>query len=238
MEDVAAASNQIEESLMKRLKLKPDKIGQLATGIRKIAASKEPIGNLISRTKIMKGLVLDKVTVPIGVLLIIFEARPDALPQIAALAIRSGNGLLLKGGKEAANSNTFLHKIIGDAIDEVAPGVGRSVIGLVQTRAAISELLKLEDVIDLVIPRGSNKFVSYIQDNTKIPVLGHSDGICHVYVDEDADLAMAVNVCTDAKTDYAAACNAVEKILVHKSWVRSGGVRTLTEALADAGGEF
>ncbi|GMH32266.1 hypothetical protein BSKO_00100 [Bryopsis sp. KO-2023] len=235
MEDVAEASNQIDDALMKRLKLKPDKIKQLAQGIRQIADSKEPIGNLISKTQIMKGLVLDKITVPIGVLLIIFEARPDALPQIAALAIKSGNGLLLKGGKEAAKSNSLLHRIIGDAIEEVAPEVGRSVIGLVQTRAAIGELLKLDSVIDLVIPRGSNSFVSYIQNNTKIPVMGHSDGICHIYVDDEGDLGMALSVCVDAKVDYCAACNAVEKILVHESWAKGDGLKKIADALVDAG---
>lgn len=235
MEDVAMSNSQIDPALMNRLKLKPDKISQVAKGIRKIASSKEPIGNLLSKTKIMKGLVLEKITVPIGVLLVIFEARPEALPQIAALAIRSGNGVLLKGGKEASHSNAILHRLIEEAIEEVAPAVGKSLVGLVTSRAAISELLKMDNDIELVIPRGSNSLVSYIQQNTKIPVLGHSDGICHIYVDSEVDLDMAVSVCVDAKIDYAAACNAVEKILMHKDLVESNGVKIMAESLMSAG---
>lgn len=215
--DVEAATGKISEALLQRLILKQKKIEQLADGIRAIAAQEEPIGRLLSRVEVAEGLVLDKVTSPIGVLLIIFEARPDALPQIASLAIRSGNGLLLKGGKEASHSNAILHRLIVDAVAEAAPSVGRDLIGLVTSRDEIDELLKLHDVIDLVIPRGSNQLVSYIQQHTKIPVLGHADGICHVYVDAGADLAKAIAVCVDAKVDYPAACNAVEKILVHDS---------------------
>lgn len=215
--DVQAATGKINDSLLQRLILKPNKIKQLAEGIRSIARQREPIGRLLSRTELADGLVLDKITSPIGVLLVIFEARPDALPQIAALAIRSGNGLLLKGGKEAALSNAVLHKIIVDTIADIAPTVGRDAIGLVTTRSDIDALLKLDDVIDLVIPRGSNALVSYIQQNTKIPVLGHADGICHIYVDADADMNVACRICVDAKIDYPAACNAVEKILVHSS---------------------
>jgi delta-1-pyrroline-5-carboxylate synthetase len=217
--DVESATGKISEALLQRLILKHNKITQLAAGVRAIAAQDEPLGRLLSRTELADGLVLDKVTSPIGVLLIIFEARPDALPQIAALAIRSGNGLLLKGGKEAAHSNAALHGLIVDAVAEVAPAVGRDLIGLVTTRDDIDVLLKLHDVIDLVIPRGSNQLVSYIQSNTKIPVLGHADGICQIYVDAAADDAMTTAICVDAKVDYPAACNAVEKILVHDSLV-------------------
>lgn len=203
----------------------------LADGIRAIAAQEEPIGRLISRTEVADGLVLDKVTAPIGVLLIIFEARPDALPQIASLALRSGNGLLLKGGKEASRSNAALHRVITQAIGPL----GADLIGLVHTRDEINDLLALDDVIDLVIPRGGNALVSYIQRNTKIPVLGHADGICHMYVDEAADLEMAKKLVVDAKVDYPAACNAVEKVLVHSSWVDKGGVAALIGALQAAG---
>lgn len=232
--DVEAATGKISDSLLQRLILKPNKIAQLADGIRAIGRQEEPIGHLLSRTELADGLVLDKVTSPIGVLLIIFEARPDALPQIAALAIRSGNGLLLKGGKEATNSNAILHKIIVESMAEVAPSVGKDVIGLVTSRDEIDALLKLNDVIDLVIPRGSNQLVSYIQQNTKIPVLGHADGICHIYVDAAADDAMARKICVDSKIDYPAACNAVETILVHESLVgtRLDGLLT---ALKEAG---
>lgn len=232
--DVEAATGNISDALLQRLILKPQKIAQLADGIRAIARQEEPIGRMIGRMELADGLVLDKVTSPIGVLLIIFEARPDALPQIAALAIRSGNGLLLKGGKEASRSNAILHKTIVDALSEVAPSVGQDLIGLVTSRDEIDALLKLNDVIDLVIPRGSNQLVSYIQQNTKIPVLGHADGICHVYVDAAADDTMARSICVDSKVDYPAACNAVESILVHESLVgpRLDG---LVSALKDAG---
>jgi delta-1-pyrroline-5-carboxylate synthetase len=137
----------------------------------------------------VQGLELTKVTSPIGVVLIIFEARPDALPQIASLAIRSGNGLLLKGGKEAVHSNSCLHSIITSCL---VPACEPSLIGLVTSRSEINELLKLKDDIDLVVPRGSNQLVSYIQNHTSIPVLGHADGICHIYVDENVDLAQVL----------------------------------------------
>ena len=232
--DVEAATGKISEALLQRLILKPNKIRQLADGVRAIAAQEEPIGRLISRMEIAEGLTLDKVTSPIGVLLIIFEARPDALPQIAALAIRSGNGLVLKGGKEATHSNAMLHKLIVDAVAEVAPAVGRDLVGLFTSRDDIDALLKLHDTIDLVIPRGSNQLVSYIQSNTKIPVLGHADGICHIYVDSAADDAMTKSICVDAKVDYPAACNAVEKILIHESLL-GDRLNSLMDALKEAG---
>lgn len=234
VKDVEFAKGNINEALLQRLILKPNKIHQLAEGIRSIAAQDEPLGRVLSRMEVAHGLVLDKVTSPIGVLLIIFEARPDALPQIAALAIRSGNGLLLKGGKEAVHSCTLLHKLIVDAVADVASKVGRDLIGLVTSRDEIDALLKLHDTIDLVIPRGSNQLVSYIQNNTKIPVLGHADGICHIYVDAAANDEMARRICVDAKIDYPAACNAVEKILIH-NYLVGPRLDHLLEALKVAG---
>lgn len=232
--DVMDAKGKISESLLQRLILKPAKIAQLADGIRAIARQEEPIGKIIGRTELASGLVLEKVTSPIGVLLIIFEARPDALPQIAALAIRSGNGLLLKGGKEASRSNSILHSIIVNCVEKAAPIVGKGLIGLITSRDEIDALLQLNDVIDLVIPRGSNQLVSYIQNNTKIPVLGHADGICHIYVDQEADDEMAKSICIDSKIDYPAACNAVEKILVHDS-LKGERLNNLLSSLREAG---
>lgn len=174
--------------------------------------------------------MLEKQTAPIGVLLIIFEARPDALPQIAALALRSGNGLLLKGGKEAARSNAALHGLIVEAIGQP---LGGDLISLVTSREEITDLLALDDVIDLVIPRGANALVSHIQASTKIPVLGHADGICHIYVDAAADLGKAAALVVDSKADYPAACNAVETVLVHAGL--AGGVEALVGALQAAG---
>ncbi|GAB2299725.1 Delta-1-pyrroline-5-carboxylate synthase [Dionaea muscipula] len=220
--DVAAAQQAgYERSLIARLALKPGKIASLAKSIRVLADMEDPIGCVLKKTELSDGLILEKTSSPLGVLLIVFESRPDALVQIASLAIRSGNGLLLKGGKEAKRSNAVLHKVITSAIPDK---VGQKLIGLVTSRDDIPDLLKLDDVIDLVIPRGSNKLVSQIKESTKIPVLGHADGICHVYVDKSADMAMAKRIILDAKLDYPAACNAMETLLVHKDLVQTGGL--------------
>ncbi|XP_059628078.1 delta-1-pyrroline-5-carboxylate synthase [Cornus florida] len=227
--DVAAAQQAgYENSLISRLALKPEKISSLANSIRVLANMEEPIGHVLRRTEIADGFILEKTSSPLGVLLVIFESRPDALVQIASLAIRSGNGLLLKGGKEAKRSNAILHKVITEAIPE---NVGERLIGLVTSRDEVPDLLKLDDVIDLVIPRGSNKLVSQIKNATKIPVLGHADGICHVYVDKSADMEMAKRIVLDAKTDYPAACNAMETLLVHKDLAQTGDVNDLVVEL-------
>ncbi|XP_039011305.1 delta-1-pyrroline-5-carboxylate synthase-like [Hibiscus syriacus] len=203
--DVAAAEAEgYEKALISRLALKPGKISALAKSICVIADMEEPIGRILKKTELADGLILEKTSCPLGVLLIIFESRPDALVQIASLAIRTGNGLLLKGGKEARQSNAILHKIITSVIPE---SIGDKLIGLVPSREDIPDLLKLDDVIDLVIPRGSNSLVSEIKSSTKIPVLGHGDGVCHVYVDKSANADMAKKIVLDAKIDYPAACN-------------------------------
>ncbi|KAJ0027210.1 hypothetical protein Pint_35339 [Pistacia integerrima] len=231
--DIAAAQEAgYGKSLISRLALKPGKastffcycslqISSLAKSIRTIRHGrthwsyfKENRASVFKLNAVLAdGLVLEKTSSPLGVLLIVFESRPDALVQIASLAIRSGNGLLLKGGKEAKRSNAILHKVITSAIPDT---VGEKLIGLVTSREEIPDLLKLDDVIDLVIPRGSNKLVSEIKASTKIPVLGHADGICHVYLDKSADMEMAAHIVLDAKIDYPAACNAMETLLVHK----------------------
>ncbi|KAJ6900285.1 delta-1-pyrroline-5-carboxylate synthase-like [Populus alba x Populus x berolinensis] len=231
--DVAAAQQAgLEKSLISRLALKPGKIESLANSIRVLANMEDPIGHVLKRTELADGLLLEKTSSPLGVLLIVFESRPDALVQIASLAIRSGNGLLLKGGKEAKRSNAILHKVITTAIPET---VGGRLIGLVTSRDEIPDLLKLDDVIDLVIPRGSNKLVSQIKSSTKIPVLGHADGICHVYVDKSANMEMAKRVVLDAKIDYPAACNAMETLLVHQDLVRTAGLNELIVDLRTEG---
>ncbi|XP_043701555.1 delta-1-pyrroline-5-carboxylate synthase [Telopea speciosissima] len=231
--DVAEAQQDgYEKSLISRLTLKPGKISSLAKSIRVLADMEEPIGHVLKRTELADGLILEKTSCPLGVLLIVFESRPDALVQIASLAIRSGNGLLLKGGKEAKQSNAVLHKIITEAIPD---SVGKNLIGLVTSRDEIPDLLKLDDVIDLVIPRGSNKLVAQIKNSTKIPVLGHADGICHIYVDERANMDMAKRIVLDAKIDYAAACNAMETLLVHKELVKNGGLNDLMVELNSEG---
>lgn len=229
---VAAQEAGYEKSLVARLVLKSEKIVGLANNIRIIANMEDPIGRVLKRTELAEGLILEKTSSPLGVLLIIFESRPDALVQIASLAIRSGNGLLLKGGKEANRSNAILHKVITEAIPDT---VGSKLIGLVTSRAEIPELLKLDDVIDLVIPRGSNKLVSDIKSSTKIPVLGHADGICHVYVDKSANLEMAKQIVLDAKTDYPSGCNAMETLLVHKDLVEKGWLNSISDDLRSEG---
>ncbi|XWS67124.1 hypothetical protein CRYUN_Cryun05aG0260000 [Craigia yunnanensis] len=231
--DVAAAQDAgYEKSLIARLALKPGKIAGLAKSIRVLADMEEPIGRVLKRTELADGLILEKRFCPLGVLLIVFESRPDALVQIASLAIRSGNGLLLKGGKEAKRSNAILHKVITSAIPN---NIGDKLIGLVASREEIPDLLKLDDVIDLVIPRGSNKLVSQIKNSTKIPVLGHADGICHVYVDKSAKMDMAKHIVLDAKIDYPAACNAMETLLLHKDLSSNGLLNELIMELQHEG---
>ncbi|CAM8927732.1 unnamed protein product [Rhodiola kirilowii] len=231
--DIAAAQEAgYEKALVSRLALTPKKISALAKSIRVLADMEEPIGQVLTRTEVAEGLILEKTSSPLGVLLIVFESRPDALVQIASLAIRSGNGLLLKGGKEAKRSNAILHKVITSAIPDT---VGQKLIGLVTSREEIPDLLKLDDVIDLVIPRGSNKLVSQIKESTKIPVLGHADGVCHVFVDKSACMDMAKRIILDAKTDYPAACNAMETLLVHKDLASNGGLQELAAELQREG---
>ncbi|KAL2614202.1 hypothetical protein R1flu_025894 [Riccia fluitans] len=231
--DLEAAHNtKLSPSLLARLTIKPGQITALANSIRVLADMKEPVGKILQRTEVAEGLVVEKTSCPLGVVLVIFESRPDALVQIAALAIRSGNGLLLKGGKEAVRSNTILHKVITEALSE---SVGPALIGLVTTREEIPDLLKLDDTIDLVIPRGGNQLVSQIKESTKIPVLGHADGVCHVYVDKAADLEKAKRIIMDSKLDYPAACNAMETLLVHESLTEDGRLEKLILPLQTAG---
>eukprot|EP00299_Pterocystis_sp_00344_P019060 c9492_g1_i1.p1 GENE.c9492_g1_i1~~c9492_g1_i1.p1 ORF type:complete len:371 (+),score=84.87 c9492_g1_i1:1187-2299(+) len=204
--------------MLDRLTLTHAKLLTLQEGIKQIANSPDPVGRVLRRTELAPDLILQQQTTPIGVLLVIFESRPDVLPQVAALAIRACNGLILKGGKEAYHTNTALHKIITHSIHKASnQRVPPSLIGLVQSRQQIDDLLHLHDDIDLVIPRGSKQLVSHIQANTHIPVLGHTDGICHVYIDEFADATKAVNIVLDSKCDYPSACNAAETLLVHRA---------------------
>ena len=230
--DVADAQAQVAagtmtQALANRLPLSQARLEGLADGLRQLGSADDPVDRVLARRELAAGLVLDQVTSPLGVLLVIFESRPDALPQIAALALRSGNGLVLKGGREAARSNAILHRVLTEAL---APEVSPDVIALVESREEVADLLALDDVLDLVIPRGSNALVRHIQQNTRIPVLGHADGVCHVYVDEGADLQMAQRIVADSKRDYPAACNAMETLLVHRAW-RGEGLEALLSAL-------
>ena len=235
--DVGAAEKDgIALVLKKRLKLTPAKLSTLASGLNQIADLPDPLNVVKCKRELADGLELSQITVPIGVLMIIFESRPDSMPQISALALASGNGLLLKGGKEATRSNMAIHNVIGDAIEKGSKGeITRDIIGLVTSRGQVADMLSLDDVIDLVIPRGSNALVSYIKSNTKIPVLGHADGVCHVYLDSSAPEEVASKIVVDAKTDYPSACNAMETLLVHQDVVSSGVASKCLMALRSAG---
>ncbi len=208
-------SGQMAKSLFDRLKLDKIKLLSMIEGVRAVADLADPVGQILSRTLLDDGLELHKVSCPLGVLAIIFESRPDAVTQISALALKSGNAVILKGGREAANSNVVLVKTIKTALAEF-PEIPTDSVSLVADREQINVLLSLDAYVDLVIPRGSNELVRYIQTHTRIPVLGHAEGLCHIYVDEKADLEMATQIVYDAKVEYPAACNAVETVLVHK----------------------
>ncbi|XP_044755928.1 delta-1-pyrroline-5-carboxylate synthase isoform X2 [Coccinella septempunctata] len=211
-----ASKTGLAKPLLSRLSLTPAKLKNLAIGLKQIAdSSHNNVGRVLRKTKLAHGLELKQITVPIGVLLVIFESRPDSLPQVAALAIASGNGLLLKGGKEAAYSNKALMELVKEALRTVG---AETAISLVSTREEIGDLLSMEQHIDLIIPRGSSDLVRSIQSQAQhIPVLGHAEGICHVYLDKDASPEKALKIVRDAKCDYSAACNAMETLLIHES---------------------
>lgn len=211
----AAESRGISKALLKRLRYDEQKVDESLASIRSLIKLDDPVGRVLDRTELDRDLVLEKVSSPIGVIAVIFESRPDALVQISTLCMKSGNAVLLKGGSEAEHTNMILADIITDAIVKVDEGF-RDAVQLLSTREDIKELLKLDDLVDLVIPRGSNELVRTIQASTKIPVMGHAAGICHTYVHSDADVDMAVKVCHDAKCQYPAVCNAMETLLVHK----------------------
>ena len=210
----AAEENGIAPAVMKRLLFNEAKLSDVCKGIQQLMSLPDPIGRRLLRRELDSDLVLERVSVPIGVIGVIFEARPDAMVQISTLCLKSGNCAILKGGKETARTNRVLFSIIHDAA--VSAGLPATCLLQAELHNEIDELLQCEKDVDLLIPRGSNQFVQYIMNNTKIPVMGHADGICHIYVDKDVDESMAIDVIIDAKTQYTAACNAVETILVHR----------------------
>jgi len=211
--DLAAGKkNNLAAPLLKRLKFDESKIAETIASIDSLIKLDDPVGRTLSATELDAGLELYKVSCPIGVIGVVFESRPDALVQISALCLKSGNAVLLKGGSEAENTNKILAQIIAQASEKA--GLPKGWLNLLQTRQDVAEMLAQDDYIDLIIPRGSNEFVRYIMDNTNIPVLGHAEGICHVYVDSDADLDMAVKITVDSKCQYVAVCNAAETLLV------------------------
>ena len=210
----AAKAEGLSAPALKRLKFDQGKLDDVCAGLRALAQMEDPIGHEQLRTELAEGLILSRVSCPIGVVGVIFESRPDALVQIAGLCLKSGNAVLLKGGREAMRSNRALFDVMKQASE--AAGVPEGWAGLLTTREEVGAMLAMDEYIDLIIPRGSNSFVRYIMDNSRIPVLGHSDGVCHVYLDAACDVRMAARVTVDAKTQYPAACNAAETLLVHK----------------------
>lgn len=210
-------AGEITKSTFNRLKLDENKMRDMVQGIRDIAKLEDPVNKKLLVRELDSDLTLYKVSCPIGVLGIIFEARPDVIAQISSLAIKSANAVILKGGKESINTNKKILSVINSALDKIE-GFPKNVIQQVFTRDDVAEMLKCDKYINLIIPRGGNKLVKFIKENTKIPVLGHADGICHIFVDESADIDMAIRVVTDAKTQYPSACNAVETLLIHEKF--------------------
>jgi glutamate-5-semialdehyde dehydrogenase len=201
--------------LLKRLIFNEAKINDVIDGINSLVELNDPLGATKLATELDEGLDLYKVTCPIGVIGVIFESRPDAFVQISTLCLKSGNSVLLKGGREALETNRMLCKVIEDAT--LSAGIPKGFIQNLESRDEVNAMLALDNYIDLIIPRGSNEFVQYIMNHSNIPVMGHADGICHVFVDDDAQIPMAIDLIVDSKTQYVAACNTLETLLVHES---------------------
>ncbi len=223
-----AEAEGISAPVLKRLKFDEGKLRDVTAGIADLTRMEDPLFQTQFARELDEGLVLKRVTCPIGVIGVIFEARPDALVQISALCIKSGNCAILKGGSEALRSNKKLFEIIYEAA--IHAGLPANCMMQLEARSEINELLACHDSVDLLIPRGSNAFVQYIMNHTKIPVMGHADGICHIYVDKEADLAKAVPIIVDAKTQYVSACNTVETLLIHED-IKDRLLPILKEAL-------
>ncbi|MDX2215443.1 MAG: glutamate-5-semialdehyde dehydrogenase [Oculatellaceae cyanobacterium bins.114] len=223
-----ALAEGLAKALYGRLKLDAVKLQGAIAGVLDVARLPDPIGTVQIHRELDTGLVLKRVSCPLGVLGVIFEARPDAVMQIASLAIKSGNGVILKGGREAVRSCQAIVQAIHRGLETV--GIDPAVVQLLTTREETMALLQLDPFVDLIIPRGSNSFVRFVQENTRIPVLGHADGICHLYIDETADRSKAVAIAVDAKTHYPSACNSIETLLIHRA-IAPDYLPTLTTAL-------
>lgn len=223
-------SEKLSQSVFNRLKLDENKMRDMIQGIIDISNLEDPIGKTLLKRQLDDGLILTKISCPIGVLGIIFEARPDVISQISSLAIKSSNVVILKGGKESINTNKAIMNVIQEALAKTE-GFPENVLTQVFTRDDVKNMLSMDKYIDLIIPRGGNNLVKFIKENTKIPVLGHADGICHIFVDASADLEKSKRVIIDAKTQYPSACNSVETILIHKDFKYE---TELLKALEDA----
>ena len=211
---LSAEKKGISRALLSRLKLSKDKLKEGIEGVRKVSDLSDPVDQIQIKKELSKGLILIRKTVPIGVLGVIFESRPDAVMQISSLAIRSGNGVMLKGGSEANLTNIAIVSALQEGLQK--SGLDKNAICLLTSRKDSMGMLNLDKYLNLIIPRGSNELVKFIQENTKIPVLGHADGICHLFIDNDVNIDMALSVALDSKIQYPAACNAIETLLIHK----------------------
>src|SRR5574344_525200 len=227
----SVTSGKLSQAVFNRLKLDENKMRSMISGVLELVKLNEPINRRIFARELDKGLTLYKVSCPIGVIGIIFEARPDVISQISALAIKSSNAVILKGGKEAVCTNKAIFDTLNNALNKTN-GFPKNVLNQVFTHEDVAQMLKSSDYIDLIIPRGGNSLVKFIKENTKIPVLGHADGICHIFIDKNADFEMAKNIIIDAKTQYPSACNSVETLLIHKDFQKS---EELLKALDNSG---
>jgi len=225
------ANRDIAPALFKRLELSDRKIDELVAGLHSLIRLDDPTGRTLAATSLDDGLELFKVSSPIGVIGVIFEARPDALIQISSLCVKSGNCAILKGGREAARTNACLAGLVREAGRDALP---EGAVQMIETREAVAGMLAMENEVDLIIPRGGNSLVQHVMNSTSIPVLGHADGICHLYVHADADLEMAVSIAVDSKTQYPSACNALETLLVHKE-IAAAFLPQVQKALAARG---
>ena len=231
---VSAEESGVAPAIVKRLRFDEHKLADVCAGIQDLIGLPDPVGKTLLARELDEGLKLYRESCPIGVIGVIFEARPDALVQISTLCLKSGNCAILKGGRETANTNKALFQVIHAAAVEA--GLPNGCLYQVEAREEIAELLACDTSVDLLIPRGSNAFVRYIMDNTRIPVMGHADGICHVFVDRDADLEKALRIVVDAKTQYVAVCNAAETLLVDRA-AADRLVVPIVKALQDKGVE-
>jgi glutamate-5-semialdehyde dehydrogenase len=238
-----SGNERLSPATLARLKLNGARLGEMVEQVRSVAALPDPLGRVLDAVELDAGLEMEKISVPLGVLAVIFEARPDAVTQIAALALKSGNAVVLKPGREVERTAAALVRVLRSAL--AALGLPEDAVSLITGRERVAELLAMHTLVDMVIPRGSKALVEYVQANTRIPVLGHAEGVCHIYVDRDADETLALRVIEDAKADYPAVCNAVETVLVHREiaaeflprmaeHLRARGVKLHGDAMARA----
>ena len=234
--DRLRSQGELSDSSIQRLKMNAVKIEQMAKNFECVAALPDPVGQVQLATRLDEGLDLHRISCPIGVLLVIFESRPEVVVQISALTLKSGNAVILKGGKEASESNACLFGILDQVLREFND-LPDGTVNLLQSREAVSEIVQQNDCLDLIIPRGSNALVQHIQQHSRVPVLAHADGICHVYWDQSASLSKAKEIIIDAKTEYPAVCNAMETLLIHEQ-IPENEIRQLLTNLLEAGVEI